>query len=375
MFEYRDTLDPLNKNLPLRDKLRAVHEVVQARFAFVERIAVAVYEPKTDLLKTYIDSSGEDRPLAHYQATLQDAPSLQDVLKSERPRVINDLKVFQASAHEHTRRILEQGYASSYTLPMYYNGVFFGFIFFNSYEKDAFQPEVLSHLDVFGHMISLLIIDELSAVRTLLAAVKTASDMTHQRDPETGGHLDRMSRYARLIANALAETYDLDDEYIEHVFMFSPLHDIGKIGIPDKILLKPGRLTDSEFEIMKSHASRGREIVDDILDNFGLEAFQDISLLRNIAEYHHEAINGTGYPKGLQGDDIPLEARVVAVADVFDALTSRRPYKEAWSNDESFETLRRLAGTKLDLDCVEALIMNREQVERIQAQFKEDPFG
>jgi HD-GYP domain-containing protein (c-di-GMP phosphodiesterase class II) len=116
-------------------------------------------------------------------------------------------------------------------------------------------------------------------------------------------------------------------------------------------------------------------MIDDLLANFGLDAIQHVGILLNIAEYHHEQINGLGYPKGLKGERIPFEARIVAVADVFDALTSRRPYKDAWTNEEAFALLERLAGEKLDGDCIRALLENREEVERIQAQFAEDPLG
>ena len=98
-------------------------------------------------------------------------------------------------------------------------------------------------------------------------------------------------------------------------------------------------------------------------------------MLRNIAEYHHESVNGQGYPSGMQGKEIPLEARIVAVADVFDALTSARPYKEAWSNEDAIAELNRLAGEKLDRDCVDALVQNLDQVVQIQQQFREDPYG
>jgi HD-GYP domain-containing protein (c-di-GMP phosphodiesterase class II) len=219
------------------------------------------------------------------------------------------------------------------------------------------------------------VIGELASMRTLVAAIATTAHITHLRDPETGSHLDRMSRYARLIARALAPHHQLDDEYIEHVFMFSPLHDIGKIGIPDHILLKRGALTAQETDVMHSHARKGREIIDDLLANFGLDGIQHVNILRNIAEHHHEAINGQGYPQGLKGDAIPLEARIVAVADVFDALTSRRPYKDAWTNDEAFAMLERLAGEKLDADCVRALLENRAEVEHTQSLFRENPLG
>jgi HD-GYP domain-containing protein (c-di-GMP phosphodiesterase class II) len=184
-----------------------------------------------------------------------------------------------------------------------------------------------------------------------------------------------MSRYSRIIANALADKYELNDSYIEHIFMFAPLHDIGKIGIPDNILLKQGLLNEEEKSIMQTHATKGRQMIDDILANFGLVNFEHVDVLRNIAEFHHEAINGTGYPMGFKGDEIPLEARIIAVADVFDALTSVRSYKEAWSNEKAIETLKELAGETLDKDCVNALVQNMAQVKEIQEKFLEDPFG
>jgi len=375
MESYEDTLDALNRNLPLREKLVQTHRVVRKQLPFVARIAIALYDPKTTLLKTYLHSSGDDDPLSNYQTTLGEAPSLARLLEEGRPRVINNMLTFESGKHEHTRRIGRQGYAASYTMPIFGEGAFAGFIFFNSYERDVFTESALNYLDVFGHLVSLMVLNELTAARTLAAAVRTSSHFTHVRDPETGSHVDRMSRFARLIARDLAPRHDLDDEYIEHVFMYSPLHDIGKIAIPDRILFKPGELDAEESEIMRGHARKGREIIDEMLANFGLDAMQHVNILRNIAEHHHEAVNGKGYPAGLKGGDIPLEARIVAVADVFDALTSRRPYKDAWTNDEAFAMLQRLAGEKLDAECVEALIRGREEVERIQEKFGEDRIG
>ena len=251
-------------------------------------------------------------------------------------------------------------------------GQFFGFLFFNSYQAEAFTEEVLRQLDPFGHLISLTILQELSAMYTLLATVRTARDIAHVRDSETGSHLNRMSRYARLIASKISGKYGLSDKFVEDIFVFSPLHDIGKIGIPDEVLLKPAALTAPERALMKTHALRGREMIDRMLGNFELNSMPNIDMLRNIAEYHHEALDGSGYPHGMHHDEIPLEARIVAVADIFDALTSRRPYKQAWSNDEAFAMLGSLGGLKLDQDCVEALIQSRTEVEEIQGCFSED---
>ena len=227
MREHYDTLSELNKYTSLREKLVATHKSVSEVFPFIARIAIAIYDPETTILKTFMHSSGEDNPLEHYQALLEDAPSLKNILNKGLPRVINNLLTFENSYNVHTKRIGRQGYAASYTLPIFNNGEFLGFVFFNSKQKEVFTEDVLGQIDVYAHLISLMVISDLTSIKTLAAAVKTTGSITHVRDPETGSHLDRMSRYSRIIAKTLADKYNLDDEYIEHIFMFSPLHDIG----------------------------------------------------------------------------------------------------------------------------------------------------
>lgn len=374
MTDHNDSLSALNKHIPLRNKIIETHKSIAEMFPFIVRIAVAIYDPESSLLKTYVHSSGEDDPLHNYQAPLASAPSLKGILEKGRPRVINNMLTFENGQHEHTQRIGRQGYVASYTVPMFNEGVFFGFLFFNADKQDVFTESVLKQIDIYAHMISLMVINELATLQALTAAVKTTGNITHVRDPETGCHLDRMSRYSRLVARELAEKYNLTDSYVEHIFMFSPLHDIGKIGIPDGILLKPDKLNDQERKTMQTHVKKGRKMIDDLLSNFGFKNIEYTDMLRNITEFHHESVNGSGYPTGLKGDTIPLEARIVAVADVFDALTSERSYKEAWSNEKAIKVLKELSGVSLDQDCVNALIQNMNEVEKIQQQFKQNVY-
>ena len=375
MPKHKDTLTNLNKKASITDKLKALHQAVLQHHPFISRISVALYDHDTDLLKTFIYSGEGSTPLLNYQTKLSETISLANIVENSDPRVINDLSVLEGSKKEHTKALLEAGYLSSYTLPMVFNDHFFGFVFFNSFEKNIFNEHVMIELDMIGHMVGLLIYNERSSIRTLLATVKSALDMTHSRDPETAFHLERMSRYTRLIAKVLAEKYNFDDQYIEHIYLFAPLHDLGKIKVPDRILLKPDKLTKEEFSIMKSHPQDGRELIDSLLENYGLNGIGHVDMLRNIANYHHEFIDGTGYPDGLKGESIPIEARIVTVADIFDALTSERPYKDAWSNSAAFDKLTEMAGSQLDPQCVEALLSNIDEIEAIQRSFVENDYG
>ena len=372
LFSHQDTLAKLHDSLPLSDKLRFLHQVIQQDFPFVDRLSIALLDEKTDILKTYTHSTKGFDPLTAYEVPLSAAPSLREIMQHRRPRLVQDLAIFAHGTHEHTKRLATKDYKASYTMPLYQSGTFIGFLFFNSLQPHPFVPKVLRQIDIYGHLIALMVINELTAIRALLSAVRVARSMTHYRDIETGSHIDRTAHYARLIAREIAQNHNISDEQIEHIFMFSPLHDIGKIGIPDSILRKPGKLNEEETKVMMTHPEKGGEIINTILKDFGLGTFGHVNIMRNIAEYHHEAIDGSGYPKGLKGDEIPIEARISSVADIFDALTSHRAYKTPWSNEEAFAMLERLADTKLDRDCVEAMLNNIDKVVEIQQHFRDE---
>ncbi len=181
------------------------------------------------------------------------------------------------------------------------------------------------------------------------------------RDPETGAHIMRMANYARVIASTLG--LSAADQQL--LLRAAPMHDVGKLGTPDSILLKPGKLTPAEFEIMKLHAAHGWEI----LRHSPSPTIQAAAM---IAYSHHEKWNGTGYPQGLKSNDIPLFGRIVAIADVFDALTSVRPYKQAWSNEEACRYLREQSGQHFDPECVEAFFGAWDQILKIKSIYHDD---
>lgn len=181
------------------------------------------------------------------------------------------------------------------------------------------------------------------------------------RDEETGNHMRRMAFISQMIARELGYS----DEFCDMILLAAPMHDIGKVGIPDRILLKPGRLDPLEWEIMKTHATIGYEVLKDSASDL-------LRMGADIAHSHHEKFDGSGYPQGLTGDDIPIVGRIVAVADVFDALVNKRHYKEAWAAGDAFALLRREKGAHFDPACVDAMLRNIDDIMRIQARYADD---
>ena len=180
--------------------------------------------------------------------------------------------------------------------------------------------------------------------------IENMAELVENRDGNTGEHIKNTAFYVNLIAKQLAKDSEhkefMTDEYIGLLKQYAPLHDVGKIVVPDAILLKPGRLTPQEFEEMKKHTSEGGQIIDSILAD--IETDEHIQIARNIAACHHEKWDGTGYPAGLSGTNIPLEARIMAVADVFDALISKRCYKEAFTVQTAYDIIENSIGTQFD---------------------------
>lgn len=368
-----DPLARLGAASTYQEQLAVVHEVLQKRCPGIDRISIALYDIKTHSLKTFIASPVEESPLTNYEAILAEDSTLSRVGRDSTPRIVNDLRIYEDHPSVHSHALVGHGYAASYTHPIYFNRQLSGFIFFNSFHNRYFRERVLEQVEIFVHLISEMIMNDLAATRALVAAMRTSVGMVQKHDLETGSHLERMARYVRLIASVLVKRglEKLDDEQIEQIALFSPLHDVGKIGIPDSILQKPDRLSRDERQVMNSHTVLGRHIVDDLICNFGFERVPYIDYLRHIAELHHESMDGSGYPHGLRGKEITLEARIVAVSDIFDALTTHRPYKEPWSNEHAFAMLKLMSIDKLDKDCVNALVDNPGKVEMIQQQFAE----
>ncbi|MGK5026123.1 HD domain-containing phosphohydrolase [Janthinobacterium sp. RB2R34] len=206
----------------------------------------------------------------------------------------------------------------------------------------------------------LSLVDVAELRRSRLQVIQRLGQAAEYKDNETGMHVIRMSYYARQLALAAG----FSDAQAEDLLNAAPMHDVGKIGIPDAILQKPGKLDAQEWQVMRSHAEIGASII-------GEHAGGLLKMAHTIALTHHEKWDGSGYPNGLKGEEIALEGRIVAIADVFDALTSERPYKRAWTVEEAIATMRRDSGVHFDPELIELFIANLPAMLEIKAQWKE----
>lgn len=250
------------------------------------------------------------------------------------------------------------------------------------YITKPFQPglvksRIRNHIDLKRHRDHL---EELvrerteELVRTQDATINSLATLAEYRDPETGGHIKRTQNYVKALAVKLKDhpkfSGFFDDITIEQLFKSAPLHDVGKVGVPDHILLKPGKLSDDEFEEMKKHTTYGHDTIFRVELELGGEVEESfLRFAREIASTHQEKWDGSGYPEGLKGEDIPISGRLMAIADVYDALISRRVYKAPIPHSKAVEIIREGKGNHFDPDMVEAFLEIHEEFRQIAIEY------
>lgn len=309
-----------------------------------------------------------------------DGTSLVNVIKTGKPRIINDLEKYTEgrTLKMYNKIILDAGIRSSITLPIKHNNEAVGIIFFSSKNKNSYTEEHAQFLMTIANSISIAFEKNIFIKDIILSSIIGLAKLAESRDEDTGDHLNRMSTYSETIAELLYKKSKyrelITPEFIDDIEKFSPLHDIGKVGIADKILLKPGKLTYEEFEEMKKHTTYGAEVLRAANKNISKEGISLFKLGIEIAENHHEKWDGSGYPKGLKAEEIPLSARIVAVADVFDALTSRRPYKEPFPLDATLNMLSEGSGKHFDPEIIRIVLENKPVIIALYNKFKIEEF-
>lgn len=351
------------------EELLSLHEEILKEWPSLLRIAVALYDDESDLLHTFVRSSLQDASLDHYSFELSQSESLTQIRDTRQPRLIQDTRVL--TNHNFHSEFIAKHYRSSYTEPMFMGQNLLGFIFFDASDVDYFSDELILQLSNYTRLIESLINVEILPVKMMVGMVQATREFTRARDAETASHIIRMAHYMELIAIQLADEVGFTDEQIEHIWLYAPMHDIGKIAIPDHILTKPGALDKDEFEQIKRHVEEGLKMLNVILDNFKFQNFYHIDMLKDIIGAHHERWDGSGYPKGMVGEQIPIVGRIAAVADVFDALSSNRVYRSGMKPEEVFDYLEQNKGILFDPRCVEVFIESKSQVMDIYSRFQE----
>lgn len=349
----------------LSAELSDLHDRILNQFPKVVRVSCVTHDPTTDMLRTFLHSTRKGSPLNAYEFPLSESHSLTKIVNERQSRYVSDIKKSIPPDRRHSNWLLTQGYKSSFTVPVFFGERFLGFVFYNSCEIDDFDPELRNRLEYYAKL-------SFSYLEEVETPLRIAISVFLRRDFETGEHLKRVAAYSELIARKMAQEGYVSDEFVRLIFVAAPLHDIGKISIPEKILHKPEPLTDEEYALIKTHVIEGVEILNEILANIPNLPISVKMILLNVISQHHEKLDGTGYPHGLKGSEISLEGRILGVVDIFDALTARRPYKDPWSTTKALKYLQKLAQrNQLDAQIVDILMSCSEEISAIMQLYPE----
>jgi len=394
---YIEQLNQINEIISMLNKGKSTEEifntlnVILKKIMPFNRLALASIDWEMNCIINKLIAS-DRKILLDVDTTIKiDESSLKEAISEKKLYNYPDLNEYYKKNpnSKNTKLLLEEGMRSSLVLPLILNDEMRGFLFFASVQENAFNLEHMAYLESIAGQIAFSIergellnkiekhtknLENLVEQRAqeILKTQKTTifalSKLAEARDTETGDHLERIRNYSVLLAQMLkyvGKHSELTNQYLRDLYDSSILHDIGKVGISDGILLKRGILTEEEYEVMKTHTTIGYEALKSASSNLGENSF--LKMAMDITLSHHERWDGKGYPVGLKEDGIPLSARIVAIADVYDALTSKRPYKQAYNHDKSMKIMKE-ESTRFDPELFNLFIENNGEFNRIRNQ-------
>lgn len=365
----------LNRGFTPADILDRIFEDFRDEIPF-DRLSIILTNNEGQVYLTKVRHNYPSNLVQGYMVNVEDT-SLSDIFRRQEPRIINDYQEYLSlkPTSEITSILLEEGIRSSLAYPLVVNGIGIGVVIFGSKKTQAYNGDHLVKAKTLANILAVTIEKTILVDDLILASITALAKLVEAKDSETGLHLQRIQNYSRIIAQQLASAGEyqrlVDEQFIEDIYKFSPLHDIGKVGIADGILLKPAKLTKEEFAVMKQHTIIGAEVLKKSSNNLLRRGRHFFDVAIQIAVAHHEKFDGTGYPYGLSGEEIPLCARIVSVADVFDALTTKRVYKQPIDIDVSFQMVADESGTRFDPLVVEAMLGRRADIIATCEQYKE----
>jgi len=374
-------MENINQNYSFKEVLMFIYNKFST-FIPYEYIGIALIKEEGQVLEfSYGTSEGKFESLVQTLSGVRvnvNETSMREIIETGRTRIINNYSEHNKSRliNNYAEILMEAGINATITLPLIVNSKPVGIIFFASSNTNVYTQEHIQFLETISYSISISFEKCILLEDLIFSNIMSLVKLAELRDSNTGDHLERIKIYAKAIVRFLYEDSiyknDISNEYINDIEKFAPIHDIGKVGIQDGILLKPGKLTIIEFEEMKKHTIYGGEVLK-LAEKNSLSSGRSAFLIGiEIIEGHHEKWDGTGYPYSKKGTEIPLSARIVAVADVFDALTSKRPYKKAFSFEESFNIILEGKGKHFDPEIVRVFEKNKDTIEKIYNSYITD---
>lgn len=388
LTQINSVISMLNSGMELEDIFKNLGRTLRRIIPF-NRFALALIDETSGRVVTKMVESDREMLLRPGDSFPLEDSSLGKIAKSKEFMRIDDLAEYikQNPQSKTSRILLEEGMRATLALPLIIENKTRGFLLFASVVPHFFKEEHLFFLRSLSGQIALSVqraelleelekhtknLEHLVKLRSyeLLKTQKTTifalSKLAETRDSDTGAHLERIRKYSVLIAQILkysGHEDEISNQYLRDLYDSSILHDIGKVGIPDNILMKPGPLTQEEFEIIKGHTVIGYNALKTASEELGHDSF--LRMAMDITLCHHERWDGLGYPKGLQGTDIPLAARIVSIGDVYDALTTKRPYKEPYSHERALQIMKEEEG-RYDPLLFKIFLDNEEEFNRIR---------
>lgn len=370
-----ELISHINKNISFQDILDYIYNSFRVFIPYVHIGIALLGEDQNTLVSSYTISDPDlgnlPQKLVGLQAELR-STSLGNVIRQGQPRVIQDLAAYTKGKPltPYNELLLASGIRSSITLPLLANGQPVGAIFFSSNQPNIYQEEHIKTLSMLADSLAIALNQNIFIDELLYSSVLALAKLAEARDEDTGEHLNRMKLYSKTLARCLMEdgkyTETIDMQFIKDIERFAPMHDIGKVGVRDGLLLKPGKLTPNEFEEMKNHTIYGAQVLRTAEEHMRRRGGKSIfGMGIEIALCHQEKWDGSGYPYGKSRYEIPLSARIVSVGDVLDALTSKRPYKSAFPFAQSFQMMAEESGTHFDPAIIDTFIRHRLEFEEL----------
>lgn len=367
-----DKSTPRNRHLnttkagSINQAIEQTHLAIHEQIPEVVRMAFASYDSTHGQLRTFAHSTLQGTPLLHYSAPISAQSRLGKTVTRQLTRVVNDIPTEIANDSQHSKWLLEQGYEASFTRPVFDNGEFIGLLFFDADRKGFFDSSTTSELIKDSDNLVRQICEQRQCVNAMsdLGFSLRRTNFEHQN--ESLDHAYRVGQYTRLIGEKVAELYQLNDETIEHMVQFAELHDVGKysnLGTKQQSLW----LEDwGDHLKLTAQIQQGLNLINALARQIHEEQQTCVQLLREIIQYHHEYLDGSGAPRGLSHAHIPVSARIVTVANIFDALTSHRSYSESWSLTHALLELEKMVTLgKIDGNCVQALRAQQDVVKLV----------